>query len=74
MMLIEHFNFLFSVFMYTLQYLDTISLWSVGQVSQRWHSIVDLYIKGIEWRKLLQDVWPLLKIRGGPNQDWYKVI
>ncbi|XP_044765179.1 uncharacterized protein LOC123321576 [Coccinella septempunctata] len=60
------------IFMYTLQYLDTISLWSVSQVSQRWRSIVDLYIKAVEWRNLLQDVWPLLKIRGEPNQDWYK--
>lgn len=60
------------IFMYTLQYLDTISLWSVGQVCHRWRSILDLYIKVSEWKNLLHDVWPLLKVRGKTYQDWYK--
>ncbi|KAK9889127.1 hypothetical protein WA026_004395 [Henosepilachna vigintioctopunctata] len=70
-----NFNFGFlppEVLMHTFQFLDEISLWSIGQVSSRWRSILLMYIKPEKWKEIIANRWPLLIIRD-MDQDWYEL-
>lgn len=60
------------VLMHMFQYLDEISLWSIGQVCSRWRAILFMCVKLERWRDLLRLRWPLLPI-DKYTQDWYDV-
>ncbi|KAF5288008.1 hypothetical protein FQA39_LY15562 [Lamprigera yunnana] len=60
------------VLMIVFQYLDEISLWSVGQVCKRWKEILDMNVRPEVWRTFTLHRWPLLQIQDD-QCDWYNV-
>lgn len=60
------------VLIHTFQYLDEISLWSIGQVCRRWRSILLMYVKPHRWKEFTLSRWPLLKLQN-INQDWHEL-
>ncbi|KAF2897031.1 hypothetical protein ILUMI_09147 [Ignelater luminosus] len=60
------------VLMNVFNYLDEISLWSVGQVCVRWREILNMYVRPERWRSFTLLRWPLL-FPTCEDQDWYAV-
>ncbi|KAK4872194.1 hypothetical protein RN001_016318 [Aquatica leii] len=60
------------VLMIVFQYLDEISLWTVGQVCTRWKEILDMHVRPEVWRTFTLIRWPLLQIASS-IQNWYNV-
>ncbi|KAL3290303.1 hypothetical protein HHI36_023647 [Cryptolaemus montrouzieri] len=60
------------VLIHTFQYLDEISLWSIGQVCSRWRSILFMYMKSEKWKAFTLKRWPLLGLNNG-EQGWYEL-
>lgn len=60
------------VLMNVFKYLDDMSLWTVGQVCQRWRGILNMHIRPERWRHFTLLRWPLLQPVPG-EQDWYGV-
>ena len=58
--------------MHMFQYLDEISLWSIGQVCRRWREVLFMCVKLERWRDFVRLRWPLLPIENY-DQDWYEV-
>ncbi|XP_022915102.1 uncharacterized protein [Onthophagus taurus] len=60
------------VLIHAIQFLDDISLWSFGQVNQRWRSIMLMYADQNYWKRQVHTHWPLLNL--GDNhivEDWH---
>ncbi|XP_031334460.1 uncharacterized protein LOC116164418 isoform X1 [Photinus pyralis] len=60
------------VLIIVFQYLDEISLWTVGQVCSRWREILHMHIRPEIWRVLTLQRWPLLCIPT-IDIDWYNM-
>ncbi|XP_063928725.1 uncharacterized protein LOC135141504 isoform X2 [Zophobas morio] len=60
------------VLMHMFQYLDEISLWSIGQVCRRWREVLFMCVKLERWRDFVRLRWPLLPIENY-DQDWYEL-
>jgi ubiquitin-protein ligase len=60
------------VLMHMFQYLDEISLWSIGQVCSRWREILFMCVKFERWKDFIRLRWPLLPI-DNYDQDWYEL-
>lgn len=61
-----------AVLIHMFQYLDEISLWSIGQVCTRWREILNMCVKPEQWEDFVRMRWPLLPIDSS-EQDWYEV-
>ncbi|KAF5305325.1 hypothetical protein FQR65_LT07751 [Abscondita terminalis] len=60
------------VLMIVFQYLDEMSLWTVGQVCSRWKEILDMHVKPEVWRTFTLIRWPLAQM-SNTIENWYNV-
>ncbi|XP_045606188.1 uncharacterized protein morgue [Procambarus clarkii] len=47
------------VWVLVFDFLDDMTLWSVGRVCRRWQQLVDRYVTDDQWQKYTQRRWPL---------------